>query len=72
MDYEQGQGAAVPEAREAWPGWLAAPGELQEKGPRMKRLADWWFLSSLRRALLCDPAKIDAYNAAVDRYNAAI
>lgn len=37
----------------------------------MRRIADWWFLSSLRRALLRDPVKIDEYNAAVDRYNAS-
>ncbi len=35
----------------------------------MKALRAWWYLSAIRRALLRDPAKIDAYNAAVDRYN---
>lgn len=38
----------------------------------LHRLTAWWFLSALRRALLRNPAKIDAYNAAVDDYNAAI
>ncbi len=36
----------------------------------MRALARWWYLSAIRRALLRNPAKIDAYNAAVDRYNA--
>jgi hypothetical protein len=29
----------------------------------------WWNLSAIRRALLRDEAKIDQYNADVDRYN---
>jgi hypothetical protein len=35
----------------------------------LRRLHYRWYLSSLRRWLLDDPAKIDAYNAAVDEYN---
>lgn len=34
--------------------------------------AAWWYLSAIRRALLRDPRKIDAYNRAVDRYNSEI
>jgi len=33
------------------------------------RIVAWWYLSAIRRALLRSPAKIDAYNSAVDEYN---
>lgn len=33
---------------------------------------NWWYLSAIRRALLRDPAKIDAYNQGIDAYNKSI
>lgn len=38
----------------------------------MSWIRGWWYLSAVRRWMLRDPGKIDAYNAAVDAYNRAI
>lgn len=71
----QGLAAARPvgteETRPTGRGRMESEDQLREEGPGMRRIADWWFLSALRRALLRDPVKIDEYNAAVDRYNAS-